>query len=222
MKNLFKLIGFITLAALIGFSMVACDDGGGGDPETFTVTVNGGSGSGSYEEGATVTITATVPEGKQFKDWTVDSGGVLLANINSQSTTFTMPANAVTVTANFSGGSNPNTSLDGVWVSSSTNNVKITVSGNSGIYNNFNFTDALWTSAIDKGYVKIGDQCWRNLTNTGNLKWSGQQIVVVYNTNNPNVATGMDWTNITITMSADGQTITVVTTSGTTYTYTRQ
>lgn len=67
----------------------------------YLVTVNGGTGGAEYEAGDTVTITATVPSGKQFKNWTVNSGGITLANASSASTTFTMPANAVTVTASF-------------------------------------------------------------------------------------------------------------------------
>jgi len=72
---------------------------------TYLVMVNGGTGAtgdGNYAAGAVVTITAgTPPAGKQFKNWTVNSGGVTLANANNASTTFAMPANAVTVTANF-------------------------------------------------------------------------------------------------------------------------
>jgi len=71
-------------------------------PTTYTVTVTGGSGSGDYEEGETVTITANTPEaGELFKNWTTESDGVTFADANSASTTFTMPANAVTVVANF-------------------------------------------------------------------------------------------------------------------------
>jgi uncharacterized repeat protein (TIGR02543 family) len=69
---------------------------------TYAVTVTNGTGGGNYATGATVTITAgTPPTGQQFKNWTVNSGGITLANANSTSTTFTMPANAVAVTANF-------------------------------------------------------------------------------------------------------------------------
>ncbi|MDE7219918.1 MAG: S-layer homology domain-containing protein [Oscillospiraceae bacterium] len=70
-------------------------------PTQYLVTVNGGTGGGSYAEGATVTITATVPSGQQFTGWTVGEGGVTLANASSATTTFIMPAQAVTVTANF-------------------------------------------------------------------------------------------------------------------------
>jgi len=73
--------------------------------QKYKVTVNSASnnatGSGSYAEGATVSIYAGTASGKTFKSWTVNSGGVSLANPTSQTTSFTMPANEVTVTANF-------------------------------------------------------------------------------------------------------------------------
>jgi len=70
---------------------------------TYSVTVNSGTASlSTAAEGATVTITAdTAPSGKQFKEWTVVSGRVTLANAQASSTTFTMPANAVEVTATY-------------------------------------------------------------------------------------------------------------------------
>jgi hypothetical protein len=43
MKTTFKLIGIIALAAIIGFSMAACDNGGNGDPDltgTIVITPN--------------------------------------------------------------------------------------------------------------------------------------------------------------------------------------
>ena len=74
-------------------------------PVLYSVTVNGGTGatgSGSYAEGKTVKISAgTPPANQQFKNWTTSSAGVSFANADSSSTSFTMPANAVTVTANF-------------------------------------------------------------------------------------------------------------------------
>jgi hypothetical protein len=75
------------------------DTGGG---TTFAVAVNNGTGGGNYVQGATVSITANAaPQGQQFKNWTTTSAGVTFANANSASTTFAMPANAVTVTANY-------------------------------------------------------------------------------------------------------------------------
>lgn len=64
------------------------------------VTVNGGTGTETYAEGDTVTITADAPEaGKQFKNWEVVSGGAVLADPNSATTTFTMPAVEVVLKA---------------------------------------------------------------------------------------------------------------------------
>lgn len=67
------------------------------------VTVNGGTGGGYYVPGATVDISATVPGGKLFNSWTTQSADVSFANANSADTSFVMPGNDVTVTANFKG-----------------------------------------------------------------------------------------------------------------------
>ena len=72
--------------------------------KTHTVTVNNGDGGGEYAEGAKVTITAAdrSDEGKQFKGW---SGTEELVFTEGSATTspaaFTMPANDVTVTADY-------------------------------------------------------------------------------------------------------------------------
>ena len=69
---------------------------------TYAVTVNGGTGGGNYPAGATVGITANAPAaGKEFDRWTTASAGVSFASATSASTTFTMPASAVAVTATY-------------------------------------------------------------------------------------------------------------------------
>jgi hypothetical protein len=70
-------------------------------PATYAVTVeNGVAGSASYAAGATVSITANAPaDGKVFDTWT--SSGITLTDPTSATTSFTMPANAVTVTATY-------------------------------------------------------------------------------------------------------------------------
>lgn len=73
----------------------------GGGTLTYEVVVNNGTGSGDYAENAPVTITAAVPDGGRFINWTVDTGGAALADANSSTTSFTMPAQPVSVTANF-------------------------------------------------------------------------------------------------------------------------
>jgi hypothetical protein len=86
---------------------------------TYNVTVNGGTGSGSYAQGATVTITAdTPPAGKGFSYWSTSSPGVTFDNSGNISTTFIMPANAVTVTANFAVNKTPSVwdyDISGFW-----------------------------------------------------------------------------------------------------------
>jgi len=99
--------------------------------ETYTVTVSsagtGATGGGNYAAGDTVNINAgTPPAGQQFKNWTTASSGVTFANASSANTTFTMPANAVTVTANFESLS----TVIEIWTPADMNNVRNNLSGN--------------------------------------------------------------------------------------------
>lgn len=68
---------------------------------TITGTGAGASGSGRYAEGIPVEINAGTVAGKRFVKWTSASGGIAFDDANSAKTTFAMPANDVTVTANF-------------------------------------------------------------------------------------------------------------------------
>jgi hypothetical protein len=97
--------------------------------------------------------------------------------------------------------SGPNLSLDGVWLSDTGNT--ITISGSTGVFTQFG-SHAGWQSAVNRGLVKVGDQAFRNLTKTGDLRWTGQLL-----------STDMSWYNCTITMNANGQTFQ---TTGSTYT----
>lgn len=68
----------------------------------YTVFVEGGSGSGSYAPGTVVIISCYTPaDGMRFEKWTTESNGVALASTTMTTTTFTMPANNVTVKANY-------------------------------------------------------------------------------------------------------------------------
>lgn len=73
----------------------------------YALTITAGSGgsitagsSGTYEEGAVIAIAAAPASGYRFNKWT-SAGGGTFADANSASTTFTMPANAATITATF-------------------------------------------------------------------------------------------------------------------------
>ncbi len=71
---------------------------------TYALTINGGgtgaSGYGSYTSGAAVSIDAGTKSGYTFSGWTTSGGGTF-GTASSASTTFTMPSNAATITANW-------------------------------------------------------------------------------------------------------------------------
>ena len=70
---------------------------------TLTVNLNGGSGNttgGQYPAGKVVNIDAGSRSSYRFTGWTTSNGGSF-ADASSASTTFTMPAENVTITANW-------------------------------------------------------------------------------------------------------------------------
>lgn len=83
-------------------SSTSTTSGSSSEKAFYTVTVENGHGSGSYAAGSTVIIAANTPAaGMQFSKWTTESNGVNLASVSMTATTFTMPENNVTVTANY-------------------------------------------------------------------------------------------------------------------------
>lgn len=72
----------------------------------YAVTVENGSSSQSYYYyGDTVTITSNYPaSGMEFSTWTATSGNVTFADASRATTTFTMPASDVTVSASYEDG----------------------------------------------------------------------------------------------------------------------
>ncbi|MBQ8298477.1 MAG: InlB B-repeat-containing protein [Clostridia bacterium] len=59
------------------------------------------TGNGARLAGGEVYISTTPAQGYTFKNWTVKSGGINLANTTTTSTTFTMPDNDVELVANY-------------------------------------------------------------------------------------------------------------------------
>ena len=100
--------GAVTAAQLarftsdLGYAKRVNSDGRGEFFIGYSVTVvNGTSDNTDYEKGATVTIAADAAEtGMKFSSWT-SNDGVTFADAKANTTTFTMPAKSVTVTANF-------------------------------------------------------------------------------------------------------------------------
>ena len=65
-------------------------------------TIGAGSEISKAAQGTTITLTANAaPDGKVFDKWEVVSGSITLADANSATTTFTMPAEAVSVKATY-------------------------------------------------------------------------------------------------------------------------
>ena len=94
------------------------------DAASYSITVTGGTASpAAATAGRTVTVTASVPDGKTFKAWTSSTEGVNFANAADSSTTFTMPARNVAVTATFEGeGSESDETIYGITVTGGTSN----------------------------------------------------------------------------------------------------
>ena len=75
----------------------------------YNITVTGGKATqvegteiSKAAEGTVITLTANAaPSGKEFYKWVVENGNINLAEANSATTTFTMPAGAVSVKATY-------------------------------------------------------------------------------------------------------------------------
>ncbi len=129
----------------------------------YTVSVSGGSGSGQYPAGAIVTVNAYyMGEGQEFDKWTSSTAGVGFANPNASSTTFTMPAANVAVTATYktggSGTAATNTSggsgSGSASTASNTNNGTVVEVDRPGISNE-NLAGATVSGATDNFVVKV-------------------------------------------------------------------
>ena len=104
MRYHIKKLGIFLIALALIAGMVGCD---GTSKYSLTMAVApGGSGTATdltnaspYAAGTEVSITAVAAAGYWFVNWTAPAG--TFANANAPQTTFTMPAQDVTITANF-------------------------------------------------------------------------------------------------------------------------
>ncbi len=101
----------------------------------YTVTVTDGTGSGEYAEGDTVTVTADERNGYTFTGWS-SGDGVTFADSTAKTTTFTMPAKAVAVKANYTRNSSGGNTGGGGGNSGGNENNGGTGGGDSGNGNN--------------------------------------------------------------------------------------
>ena len=101
--------------------------------------------------GTKVTITAdAAPSGKVFDKWVVDSGSITLANPSNKTTTFTMPAEAVSVKATY-------TSSGGGSIIITTYAITVKDAKNGNVTSSYKYAapgvPVTLTVAPDKGYV---------------------------------------------------------------------
>lgn len=130
----------------------------------YTVSVSGGSGSGSYAAGDIVAINAYyLGNGQNFDKWTTSTAGVGFANPSASSTTFTMPAANVSITATYkTGGSTTTTSggtssSGGSTNSSNASNSSTTVQVTKPGISNTNLAGATVSGATDNFVVKVSE-----------------------------------------------------------------
>ena len=95
-------------------------------------------------------------------------------------------------------GDQVNTSLNGIWERSD-GNVFVIIDNNG----YFTVIDYNWERVQNNGDIKTGDGKFRNITSTGNLTWSAQELT--HTTNTYRVS---GWVNCTLTMTSDGNTFT--------------
>jgi uncharacterized repeat protein (TIGR02543 family) len=100
-------VGIFLIAVTLIAGMVGC--GGGGAPSGYDLIMAADPTAGGaatdetngspYEGGTTISIKAEANAGYEFAGWTAPTGE--FADANAEETTFTMPAQNVTVSANF-------------------------------------------------------------------------------------------------------------------------
>jgi hypothetical protein len=70
------------------------------NPTVYTLTINSGTGTGTYPQGQTITISSNIPPAnKIFDKWTGDI--TYVTNIDSSSTTVTIPSSNISLTATY-------------------------------------------------------------------------------------------------------------------------
>lgn len=131
----------------------------------YTVFVENGYGSGSYAPGTMVIVTAAQPAaGMRFDKWTTESNGVTLVSVSLPATTFQMPANNVSIKANFVADTTPRaTAAPGTGNSSGTGNGTTNDNGNTRVdiekpgISNRDLATANVNGSTDNFIVKISE-----------------------------------------------------------------
>jgi len=228
MKNLFKVFGIITLVVAIGFSMAACDDGPNGPPGNYPT-----GGVPAAPTGLTASAISTTEISISWNAVANVSGyyiyyGASPSSVSRlRSTSYTSAthsglspnttvyyyvtaynANGESAKSNLasaktSGGAPTTYSLDGTWESlHATIDPLVRVSGSTGVIVQIS-NWPLWKSAIEKGFVKVGDPYWKDITRTGDLTWSGKELHISYSSYDSNTATGTSWNDVIFSLEPE-------------------
>jgi len=89
--------------------------------------------------------------------------------------------------------------LNGVW---DRGDIVVTFINNTAVFTEIRSNSGNWLTSLESGVIHIGDQKLKNITKTGNLEWSCQELI------NPDGGYYTKWKNdSTITMAANGQTL---------------
>jgi hypothetical protein len=101
-----KRMSILLIALMLIVGVVSCEDGGEAEYKLTMAVSPAGSGtatdltrSSPYTEGTNVDVQAVAADCYQFVNWSAPAG--IFGNPNAATTTFTTPAQKVTVTANF-------------------------------------------------------------------------------------------------------------------------
>jgi hypothetical protein len=228
-RRFLAVLGIAAIIAAIGLSSLSCIiDAGGIDGGVTNVSFTGISANGNSSTSTTeitLRFDREIP-GLRASDITVKdrSGTNRFNGTLSGSNPYYMSVSAsetgnIEITVDKSGYDiSPSTrtvyvyyvasySLNGYWECSAT----MYINGSTGVITDLSKPlGTLWQSAVNKGYLKVGDTYIRNITKTGDRTWSCSHLSVLFYTDSPNVAIGTTWRNETITMSADGKSFLVV------------
>jgi hypothetical protein len=102
----------------------------------------------------------------------------------------------------------PSYSLNGYWNAGSGSTTRYSFEGRTAYYSRMG-SSALTQSAVNKSYIKVGDQAYRSLSNSSGRTWTGEVKLISYYASSPNTATGTSWEACTINLASNGQSMEV-------------
>lgn len=167
----------------------------------YPLTVNNGNGSGSYASGEVVSIVAdAAPVDKVFDIWTLDSGDLVIANVNAQSTTLTMPSSAASITTNYVS-SNPTLNQAPIWLLNPT--VKANAQS-AELYSESLSVDVIDAEFDSLVYNKTAGPAWLSVASNGDMSGTPSLSDVGLNTFSVYVSDGINsYVGVTIEIAVD-------------------